>query len=238
MSLNVRKRTFWHVHPPKTHINLRISAVWLESSLSERRKLHPWLFKMRPVKILIRLRECAVWSESSLGAHARRYVFWRRGSYRNRTVSSFATQPAKREVDERSGKTQTSLCVPHFDTGFQYLYENRLQCRSLPKKSTLIGAVLVHIFTKGTAWCAAATLSARKNKNFADCCLLQLPVLFWQTDCMSRMVCGIRILWQLGILWENYVMKQNKLRENMGKWRNETEQLVGKYGKMAKWNRA
>ena len=43
--------------------------------------LHPWLSKIRPVKVLIRLRECAGWSESSLGAHVRRYVFWRYGSF-------------------------------------------------------------------------------------------------------------------------------------------------------------
>ena len=42
---------------------------------------HPWLSKMRLVKILIRLRECTGWFESSLGAHVRRYVFWRCGSF-------------------------------------------------------------------------------------------------------------------------------------------------------------
>ena len=32
MSRNVRKRTFWYVHPAKIQISLRIRAVWSESS--------------------------------------------------------------------------------------------------------------------------------------------------------------------------------------------------------------
>ena len=32
-SRNVRKRTFWHVRPPKTQISLCIRAVWSESSM-------------------------------------------------------------------------------------------------------------------------------------------------------------------------------------------------------------
>ena len=43
--------------------------------------LHPWLSNMCPVKILIRPREIAGSSESLLGARARRYVFWRFGSF-------------------------------------------------------------------------------------------------------------------------------------------------------------
>ena len=43
--------------------------------------MHPWLSKMHPVKILIRLYECTGWFESSSGAHVRRSVVWRWGSY-------------------------------------------------------------------------------------------------------------------------------------------------------------
>ena len=39
MGRKERKCTFWHVHPTKTQIRLRIRAVWSESSLSAWRKI-------------------------------------------------------------------------------------------------------------------------------------------------------------------------------------------------------
>ena len=74
-SHQVRKRAFWHVYLMKTHISLRIRAVW-----------SVFIVRMKKFCILGYLKcaqwkfwsdyECAGWSESSLGASVRRNVFW------------------------------------------------------------------------------------------------------------------------------------------------------------------
>ena len=46
-----------------------------------KKTLHLCPSKIHPLKVLVRLRECAGSSESSLGAHVRRYIFWRWGSF-------------------------------------------------------------------------------------------------------------------------------------------------------------
>ena len=75
LSLNVRKRTFWHVRPKKTQTSPRIRSV--RPVFFARMKIFaPLAIQNRPVKIQIRLRECAVWYESLLGVFVGRYIFW------------------------------------------------------------------------------------------------------------------------------------------------------------------
>ena len=56
---HVRKRIFWHVHPSKTQISLRISlrirAVWSESSLFAWRNFASLAIQNNQIKILNRL---------------------------------------------------------------------------------------------------------------------------------------------------------------------------------------
>ena len=81
---NVRNCTFWHICP------------YMPNEDSDQPAHSRSLFRICPRRILdnkgckvsscgqrrlIRLRGCAVWSESSLGAHVRRYVFSRCGSF-------------------------------------------------------------------------------------------------------------------------------------------------------------
>ena len=80
ISSSVKTQTFWHVRPTKIQISLPTRLIW-SVFIFHHQILYPWRSKMRPGKIQISLRECASWSESSLGAHVRRYVFWRCGSY-------------------------------------------------------------------------------------------------------------------------------------------------------------
>ena len=108
MSRNVRKSIFWHGHPTKTHISLRIYACWSESLFSK------WRSILRPGKILITLCECAGWSEFSLGSHVRRYVFWHCSSYsivKTKTIGSTLFGQTKKDVFFKYSETITPYYV-------------------------------------------------------------------------------------------------------------------------------
>ena len=51
MSRNMRKHTFVHVRPTKTQINLRIRAIWSESSSSVCRNFASWSSRNEPSEV-------------------------------------------------------------------------------------------------------------------------------------------------------------------------------------------
>ena len=75
MRRNVRKRTFWDVRAAKTQISLRMRAVWLESSLSDRKKIlrcMPREDSNQPAHARSLIRIFLVWQEENSEMYAQR----------------------------------------------------------------------------------------------------------------------------------------------------------------------